>query len=135
MILKLLKNKMYDYELCFIDEVNEIGLNLNKNIKVFVNIEFRWHSTPYDYNDGELSIENVEISAVYLFSKSNKLLETFKNKDQDYLPNLNKKQKRLISDWAWKKTESKKTIEELTEYFFDEAVAQAERDHDRKHER
>lgn len=125
---------MYDYELCFVDESNEIGLNIKKDIKVFVNVECRWYSTQYDHNDGELSIENVEVSMVCLYSKSNKLLETFKNEDQDYLPRLNKKQKKLINDWAWKKVESREIIEKLTEEYFEEAIARAERDYERHFE-
>ena len=126
---------MYDYELCLVDKEDEIGLNLKKDIKVFVDVECRWFSTQYDYNDGELSIEGVEVSAVYLYSKSNRLLETFKNEDQDYLPQLSKKQKKLIIDWAWKKVESREIIKKLTEYYFDEAVAEAEKNYERQFER
>lgn len=126
---------MYDYELCFIDKKNEIGLNPKKDIKVFVNVECRWFSTQYDHNDGELSIENIEINSVYFISKTNKLLENFKNQEQNAYPNLSKKQKKLIVDWAWEKVESREIIQELTEYYFDEAVAEAERNYERHFER
>jgi len=121
---------MYDYEFYFIDDKNEIGLDFNKTIKVYVDIEYRWYGSYHDNSEGEMCIESIDISTVLIESKSNNLLESFKN-DKNYWDELSEEKKELVKNWVWHKLESKEIIEILKEEYLDQSCAAAERYYER----